>query len=292
MAATGVVAMTVAFGSIPAAAQSAPAAAPAPPAKAPAAKSAAPSSFGWYGEVVAFDAATRTLTARAKAEPHVPARAATLKAGDPVVLSWVAFNGEADAVRYVAAAKATAAESGYLVRGTLVGVDAKGQSVTFKTTVPAAVATTLSGAKAGTPVRVAAPVVPAAAGSAVTAVALGKTAPPRPVEAPVAKPVENARQMAGAWDVATNMMGNNIKLVCNFTQFGAKLGGTCNGPGPLASLPADGKIDGDDVSFGFSLSQPVAITLLHRGKLDAAGTKIEGSLDLMGNITAFVATKK
>ena len=73
---------------------------------------------------------------------------------------------------------------------------------------------------------------------------------------------------------------------------GAKLGGACNGPGPFANLPATGKIDGDDVSFGFSISQPVSLTLLHRGKLDGAGAKVEGELDLMGNLTPFVATRR
>ncbi len=250
----------------------------------------APSAFGWYAEVVSFDAATRTLTAKARVEPHVAARAKGFKAGDRVVLSWTAYKGEADAVRSVTGEKATVAESGYLVRATFVGVDAG--TMTFATTVPAGVATTMGSAKAGTPVRVAAPLVQPGPDAVITAVALGKTAPARPAPVVAAKPVESARQMAGAWDVATNMMGNAMKLVCTFTQEGAKLGGTCNGPGPFANLPASGKIDGDDVSFGFSISQPVSLTLLHRGKLDGAGTKVEGELDLMGNATPFVATRK
>lgn len=250
----------------------------------------APSAFGWYAEVVSFDAATKTLTTKARVEPHVAARAKGLKAGDRVVLAWTAYNHEADAVRYVAPEKAMTADSGYLVRAKFVGVDAG--TMTFATTVPATVAASLASAKAGTPVRVAAPLVQPGPDAVITAVALGKTAPPRPAPVVAAKPVENARQMAGAWDVSTNMMGNAMKLVCTFTQEGAKLGGTCNGPGPFANLPANGKIDGDDVSFGFAISQPVSLTLLHRGKLDAAGTKVEGELDLMGNATPFVATRK
>ena len=133
-----------------------PTAVPAPAAaKAPApATATAPTSFGWYAEVVSFDAATRTLTAKAKAEPHVAGRAKHLKSGDRVVLSWTAHKGEADAVRSVTGEKATVAESGYLVRATFVGVDAG--TMTFATTVPAAVAVSLGRAKAGTPVRVAA----------------------------------------------------------------------------------------------------------------------------------------
>jgi len=288
--------MTLA-GTLPALAQTAPVqpAAPARPvaSTAPAAKTAAaPTSFGWYAEVVSFDPATRTLTAKARVEPHVPGRVSGLKSGERVVLAWTAFKGEADAVRYVAAEKATVAESGYLVRATFVGVDAPGKSVTFSTKVPVAAAAALSTAKAGSPVRVAAPIAQPGPDAVITAVALGRTAPARPVAVVAAKPVENARQMAGAWDVSTNMMGNAIKLQCTFTQAGAKLDGTCNGPGPFANLPANGKIEGDDVSFGFAISQPVSLTLLHRGKLDAAGTKVEGTLDLMGNLTPFIAAKK
>ena len=252
----------------------------------------APTAFGWYADVVSFDAATRTLTAKARVEPHVAARAKGFKAGDRVVLSWTAYKGEADAVRSVTGETATAAESGYLVRAAFVGVDAANKTMTFATRVPAAVATTLGSAKTGTPVRVAAPLVQPGPDAVITAVALGKTAPARPAPVVPVKAVDNARQMAGAWDVATNMMGNAMKLVCTFTQDGAKLGGTCNGPGPFANLPANGKIEGDDVSFGFSISQPVSLTLLHRGKLDGAGTKVEGELDLMGNATPFVATRK
>lgn len=252
----------------------------------------APTAFGWYAEVVSFDAATRTLTAKAKVEPHVPGRVKDLKAGDRVVLAWTAYNNEADAVRYVTGEKQMTAESGYLVRAKYVGVDAAARTLTFATTVPATMAASLGTAKAGTPVRVAAPLLQPGPDAVLTTVALGKTAPARPAPVVAAAPVENARDMAGAWEVATNMMGNNIKLMCTFTQNGAKLGGTCNGPGPLASLPANGKVEGDDVTFGFSIQQPVALTLLHRGKLDAAGTKVEGTLDLMGNLTNFVASKK
>ncbi|MGE0447547.1 MAG: hypothetical protein AB7P99_20155 [Vicinamibacterales bacterium] len=293
---TGITALVLGLG-VPAlaTAQTAPAA-PAPAAKTAAVPSAraaaAPTSFNWYAEVVSFDAVSRTLTAKAKAEPHVAGRASSLKAGERVVLGWSAFKGEADAVRSVTAEKATVAESGYLVRATLVGVDAAARSLTFSTKVPAAVAATLGAAKAGTPVRVGAPLVQPGPDAVITAVAVGRTAPARPAPVVAVKPVESARQMAGAWEVSTNMMGNAIKLTCTFTQAGVKLDGTCNGPGPFANLPADGKIDGDEVSFGFSISQPVSLKLLHVGKLDAAGTKVEGTLDLMGNATPFVAAKK
>ncbi len=271
---------------VPAVAQTTPAA------SAKAAKAAAPASFGWYAEVVSFDAPSSTLTARAAVEPHVPARAARFKPGDPVVLTWTAWEREADAVRSVSGDKETAAESGLLVRAKFVGVDAEAKTLTFATTVPAGVAASLKGAKAGTPVRVSAPLVPARPTAAVTAVALGKTAPPRPAPVVAAAPVSNARDVAGAWQVATSMMGNNIKLMCTFTQNGEKIGGTCNGPGPLASLPVNGKIEGDDVTFGFSIQQPVALTLLHRGTLDKPGSSIKGTLDLMGNVSEFVAAKQ
>lgn len=286
----------LAFSALTASAQTPAApAAPVPATKtagAPAAPKAAPvpTTFGWYAEVVSFDAATRTLTAKAAAEPHIAARAKSLQTGDRVVLAWTAYKGEADAVRYIAQEKTMAAESGYLVRGTFLSADAK--TVTFRTTVPVAAAATLGTAKPGTPVRVGAPLLQPGPDAVISTVALGKSAPARPAPVVAAKPVVNARQVVGAWDVSTSMMGNAVKLVCTFTQDGVKLGGICNGPGPLANVPAEGKVDGDDVSFGFSITQPVTLTLMHRGKLDAAGSKMEGTLDLMGNVSAFTALRK
>jgi hypothetical protein len=249
-------------------------------------------TFGWFAEVVSFDAATGTLTAKAKAEKHVAARAGHFKTGDSVVLAWAQFNHEADAVRYVVSEKDMAAGSGYLVRGRFVSVDPGSETLTFSTVIPAKAGSALAAAKPGTPVRVGASLVPLTPAAAVVSVALNRTAPARPAPVVAVKPVDNSRQMAGAWEVATNMMGNELKLACTFTQEGAKLDGMCDGPGPFAKLPADGKIDGDQVSFGFSITSPISLKLLHIGTLDAAGTKIEGSLDLMGNITPFVATRQ
>ena len=83
-------------------------------------------------------------------------------------------------------------------------------------------------------------------------------------------------------------LGNDVNAV-------AKLGGggVCGGAAWNGATALQGAvISGDDVSVGFAISQPVSLTLLHRGTLDGAGAKVEGELDLMGNLTPLVATRK
>jgi hypothetical protein len=251
-------------------------------------------SFGWYAETVSFDAATNTLTAKARMEPHVGRYITSFKPGDRLALTWTQFDGHADAVTYVVHEKAMTAKSGYVVRGRFVSADPKAGVVTFAVRVPAAAAVSLTPAKAGVPVRVAAPLAQPGPNAVLTAVALNKTAPARPAPAaPKVAVVDSARAVAGNWSVESNLMGNPVKLQCAFTQEGAKIGGACKGPGPIGSPAVTGNIDGDDVAFQFSVSQGgFTVVLRHAGKLDAGGATIEGSLDLMGNVTAFKATKQ
>src|SRR5438128_1702506 len=77
-------------------------------------------AFGWFAELVSFDAATRMMTAKARIEPHVVKHVGKFAPGDRVVLVWTQFGGEADAIRYVAAESAMAAESGYIVHARFI----------------------------------------------------------------------------------------------------------------------------------------------------------------------------
>lgn len=253
---------------------------------------AAPSSFAWYGELVSFDAASRTVTAKAKIEPHVSKHVAALGAGDRVALVWKTFSGEADAITYVTRDKELVAESGYVVRASLVSIDAAQGTLTFSTPVSATAAQTLGAAAQGTPIRVSATLVPPATGSPVRSVALNKTAPARPK--PVDKtPVVNARPVAGTWSVATSLMGNPATLMCDLIQDGPKLGGTCNGPGPLRQLGVTGGVEDANVTFQIAISQAgISVTILYRGTVNDAGTTIEGMSNLMGADSPFKATKQ
>lgn len=249
--------------------------------------------FGWFAELVSFDPATNTMTARARVEPHVAKFDASLAKGDRIVLLWSQFKGEADAIRYVASEKAISAESGFLVRAKFVSADAAGKTLTFATRVPETTAGVLATAKPGTPVRVAAPMLQPGPDAAVASVALNKTAPPRPVPI-VTKSVEaSARPVGGKWILETALQGNAIKLDCDFTQDGKKLGGECKGPGPLGTLAVGGGVDGDSVTIQFEISSfGPTITLLHKGTLSAPGTTIEGMLNFLGSDSPFKATKQ
>ncbi len=251
-----------------------------------------PATFGWFAELVSFDPAARTMTAKAPFEPHVARYIGSFAPGDRVVLVWTQFGGEADAVRYIAREAAMDAESGYVVRARFVGADAAAGTITFATPVPDGVARTLATARPGTPVRVGAPTLQPGPDAVLASVALDKMAPPRPEPVVEAPPEDNSRKIADPWTVDTSLMGNAAQLKCVFTQEGPTLGGTCNGPGPLANLAVTGNIDGDDVTFAFEISSfGPTITLLHKGTLDADGTSIKGTLNLMGTDSEFTAIR-
>lgn len=251
-------------------------------------------SFGWFAELVSFDAATRTMTVKARIEPHVAQYTKTFAPGDRLVLTWTQFSGNADAVTYVASENAMTAKSGYVVRGTFVSADANAKTLTFALPVPATAAPSLAAAKPGTPIRVGAPMLQPGPEAVLTTVALNKSAPPRPAPvAPKAPPIENARQVAGDWQLDSNLMGNAVKLECSFTQAGKKIAGVCRGPGPLGNPAVTGAVEGDDVAFQFEVAAGgVSIALRHAGKLNDEGNVIQGTLNLMGTDSPFKATKQ
>jgi hypothetical protein len=251
-------------------------------------------TFGWYAKLVSFDAATRTMIASAPIEPHVGRYVSSFAPGDRLVLTWAQFDGNADAVTYVAAEKAMTAKSGYVVRAKFVSADPKAATITFAVRVPQALAAALAAAKPGTPVRVGTPLLQPGPEAVLAAVALDKTAPARPAPvAPKVTSVASGRSVAGNWALDSDLMGNAVKLQCAFTQEGTKIGGMCKGPGPIGSPAVTGAVDGDEVAFQFSVAQGgFNLALRHAGKLNADGNTIEGTLDLMGNTSAFKASKQ
>jgi hypothetical protein len=252
-------------------------------------------SFAWFGELVALDKAAKTLTVKAPIEPHVSRYVSRFTPGQSIVLLWMTFDGEAGSVRYITGADAVTAESGYLVRAEFVSADAGGRTVTFKTPIPDTLIRTLAAASPGAHIKVGAPVVPQTRTPAITSVALNATPKPRP--APKADPAmaaaANLVKLAGAWMLDTNLMGNALKLSCDVTQEGAKIGGKCKGPGPLGELPLAGKVDGDAVSFQFDVSSfGPTLTLLYRGTVDATAASIKGISNLMGMDTPFTMVRQ
>jgi hypothetical protein len=251
---------------------------------------ASDASFAWFGELVAAD--QKAVTARAIVEPHVAKYVGQFKPGDRIVLVWQQFDGEGDAVKYVAPERAMAADAGYLVRAEFVSADPASRSLVFKTAVPDSVAKILSTARPGTPIKIRASSEPAPQRTAIVAVALNETPRPRPAPK-VEAAATNAVDIAGHWALESSLMGNPVKLACDLTQAGKKLGGTCAGPGPLKSLEVTGGIDGTAVKFQFEITSfGPALTLLYQGELDPQHTAIKGNVNLMGNDSPFTMKRE
>src|SRR5262245_20873091 len=173
-------------------------------------------SFGWFAELVSYDAGAHTMTVKARVEPHVARYAQTFTPGERLVLTWYQFAGNADAITYAAPEKDMTAKSGYVVRAKFVAADAR--TLTFVLPVPATLASSLAEGKPGTPIRVGAPMAQPGPEAVLTQIALNKTAPARPAPVVAAKAVDSARQVVGDWAVDSNLMGNAVKLKCAFTQ--------------------------------------------------------------------------
>jgi hypothetical protein len=243
---------------------------------------------------VAFDRASRQVTVKATVEPHVLRYIDRFRPGDPIVIVWQQFEGEGDAIKYMAVPDRAAADAGFILRGVFVGVDVGGPSVTFTTAVADGLIKTLASARAGTSIRFRSSQLPEKARAATTALALDEVPKPRPAPKPRPTEADDARgsaNVAGKWTLETRVMNNALKLTCDFTQEGKKLGGKCGGPGPFGEVEISGGVDGTAVTFQFEVTSfGPRLVFLHRGDLAADGA-IKGTLNMMGADSPFTMTK-
>ena len=74
---------------------------------------------------------------------------------------------------------------------------------------------------------------------------------------------------------------------------GRYAGARVGGPGPLGDVTVTGgRVDGNDVKFQFDVTSfGPRLTFLLTGELDAAGTTIEGMLNMAGMDSPFTAVK-
>jgi hypothetical protein len=265
----------------------------APPGRDQARAASAP-MFSWFADLVAFDRASRQVTVKATVEPHVLRYIERFRPGDPIVIVWQQFEGEGDAVKYIAASDRVAADAGFIVRGAFVGADVAGRSMTFTTAVADGLIKTLASARAGTSIRFRSSQLPENGRPATTALALDEVPKPRPAPKPRPSEADEASRsanVAGKWTLETRVMNNALKLTCDFTQEGKKLGGKCGGPGPLGEVEISGGVDGTAVTFQFEVTSfGPRLVFLHRGELGADGA-IKGTLNMMGADSAFTMTK-
>ena len=242
-------------------------------------------SFAWFAELVSVDQAARTVTARAPIEAHVARYIGRFKQGERITMVWSQLDAEGDIVRYVERAETMEAESGYIVHAEYVASDVGRRTLTFSTPVPDTVVETLASAGPGTPIKIESPMWQA--GSA-TSVALNERPRPRPEPVLVEDtPDWDGVDVAGEWALNTSLMGNDLTLSCAFTQAGPTLGGDCTGPPPLDEMALEGNVDGHAVTFKIEADVGMTLILLHTGELNPEGTVIEGTLDMMGNVSSF-----
>ena len=245
------------------------------------------SSFSWFGEFVSFDQSKQTLTAKAPIQKHVVKYIDRFEFDEPITIVWSQYNHEGDVVSYVQNTEAMSAGSGYITHAKYISSDLNNQTLTFTTSVAEGAMQTLTKAVSGTPIKVASSMVQPGLLPEVASVGLNETPQPRP-ELVIEEIVWDGIEVAGEWTLQTSLMGNDVNLTCSFTQEGPKLGGICSGPGPLANMEVDGDVEDNEVVFGLEFDAGgIALVLLHEGVLNPEGTMIEGTLDLMGDVSDF-----
>jgi hypothetical protein len=127
-----------------------------------AAPSGATRSFVWFAELVSFDSAAKTMTAKAAVNEAVAKYLDRFKPGQHIVLVWTADNTkpETGPIRYIEAyetIKASNVDQGYMLPAEFVAADAAARTVTFKATVPETAIQTLTAIQPRRSISVTAP---------------------------------------------------------------------------------------------------------------------------------------
>ena len=86
-------------------------------------------------------------------------------------------------------------------------------------------------------------------------------------------PNARAADVTGAWIADSTMPdGSTFQLTFTFKQDGAALTGTVEGPQGDAIAIADGKVDGNKISFKISMN---GMTITHEGTISESGDEIK-----------------
>ena len=254
-------------------------------------------SFAWFAEFVSLDPAAHVVTVRAPIQSAVARYIDTFDAGDRIVVTWTQFEGEGDAVMYVASPEEMASvSSGFIVPAEFVTVDIAAGTLTFATQVPDGVAQTLSSTEPGTWIKVSAPMRQPGPAATITSVALNETPKPRPepepeIEIP-ADPNAPLADVAGTWTLDASLAGNTLAFDCTMVQDETELTGTC--VSQIGSAELTGQVAGNTVKFQYALSfagNP-PFDFAFSGAIDEAGKMIKGVVSVFDSESPFTATKK
>jgi type 1 fimbria pilin len=96
-----------------------------------------------------------------------------------------------------------------------------------------------------------------------------------------------ADDVAGAWKISGDVVGNAVDTTCTFAGAAGKLTATCladGKPGPSAPVTVAGK----DVSWDWATDQA---TLTFKGKLDT-DKSMKGDIEVSGVTGSFTAAKQ
>lgn len=97
-----------------------------------------------------------------------------------------------------------------------------------------------------------------------------------------------ATDISGTWDATVQTSAGNGSPTFVLKQDGDKLTGTYTGT--FGTAPITGTVKGSDVTLEFDVS---GTKVKYTGKVDSAGTKMEGACDYGGQASGtFTATKK
>ena len=151
-----------------------------------AAPSGAKRTYVWVAELVSFDNAAKTMTAKAAINEAVAKYLDRFKPGQRIVVVWTADNTkpETGPVRYIEAyetMKGSGVDQGYMLPAEFVTADAAARTITFKATVPEAAIQTLAAIQSGRSIAVTTPMRQPSETAAITSIdALDRTqsAPP------------------------------------------------------------------------------------------------------------------
>jgi hypothetical protein len=140
-----------------------------------AASSGAKRSYVWFAELVSFDSAAKTMTAKAAVNEAVARYLDRFKPGQHIVLVWTADNTkpETGPVRYIEAyetIRAANVDQGYMLPAEFVAADATARTVTFKATVPETALQTLTAIQPGRSISVTTPMSQPSATATITSI--------------------------------------------------------------------------------------------------------------------------
>jgi hypothetical protein len=115
-------------------------------------------SYVWFGQVVAYDAGSKTVTVKVPYREHINRYIGEFKPGDKVKLTWATPQpGETDAIIYVGRYDASSGKWGYVLPVEFVAADTTERWLTFSARVPSKALDTLKTVPSGGWIKVTTP---------------------------------------------------------------------------------------------------------------------------------------